>query len=137
MEVIPNNPQGHSFLTRHLLMAFLSCGLDRMRPLGSCIFRRVQTSGAKMGRVGSGMRSGWSTMTRQGVQRSGPINGVKLIQIHLWKLVMPMFGMKGKLTSHCLLVNSRLLYTMTNCRFHKIVRVLETHPKALPCIMEI
>jgi hypothetical protein len=58
------------------------------------------------------MKSGWSTMTPQGVQRSRLTNGAKSTPTHLWSLAMLMSGTKGEQTRNKKLqAQSLVIYT--------------------------
>jgi hypothetical protein len=63
--------------------------------MGLFILRKLQTSGERMEMVMSGKRTGGNIMMPLDKRKNGPTSGAALIPTHTWRLVMPMFGMKG------------------------------------------
>lgn len=63
--------------------------------MGLCIWRKLLTSGERMGKVMNGMRNGGKNMMPLEKLRNGPTNGAPLTRTHNLRRVMLMFGMKG------------------------------------------
>jgi hypothetical protein len=70
--------------------------------VGLLILRKLQTSGERMDKVMSGKRNGGNITVPLAKPKNGPTSGAALIPTHPWRLVMPIFGMKGTYQTSCL-----------------------------------